>query len=387
MPTPFVAFLDARRDEMLDFLCRLVETESPSREKVRVDAVIQMLEDAYRDLGFTTRRLSQTEYGDHLVADAGSGERPRVLLVGHADTVYQVGTLAAMPLRRDGNLLLGPAVMDMKGGLTTMLFGIRALLSVRDQIRGSMRVVINSDEEPGSPTSRDRWPELARDADWAFVLEPAQPDGALVLRRKGVGIFHLRVHGRSAHAGAEPEKGASAIRALARKVLDLEALADPSLGTTVNTGVIGGGTHPYVVAEEAMAAIDIRVATLAERDRMLAAMGGVVDREDVRGTTASLTGQFHRPPLEPVPGIEPLLAVIEEEARSVGLPIQWAQTGGASDGNNISAAGVPTIDGMGPAGGRAHSPEEYMEIPSLYQKTALLVGLLDRLLGPGLLRR
>jgi glutamate carboxypeptidase len=219
------------------------------------------------------------------------------------------------------------------------------------------------------------------------VLEPAQPDGALVLRRKGVGIFHLRVRGRAAHAGAEPEKGASAIRALARKVLDIEALAAPAVGTTANVGVIRGGTHPYVVPEEAEAVIDFRVPTLAERDRVLAAMRAIVAREDVPNTTATLSGQFHRPPLEPVSGIDRLTAVIEAEAGLLDFPVRWAVTGGASDGNNIAAAAVPTVDGMGPTGGRAHSPEEYMEIPSLFQKTALLAGVLDRLVGPEALPR
>jgi glutamate carboxypeptidase len=267
--------------------------------------------------------------------------------------------------------------VDMKGGLTAMLFAIRCL--AERPLRGSIRVVINSDEEPGSPTSRDLWPDLARGATAAFVLEPAQPTGALVLRRKGVGIFHLRVRGRAAHAGAEPEKGASAIRALARKCLDIEALGAPAVGTTANVGVIRGGTHPYVVPEAAEAAIDVRVQTPAERERTLTALRAIAAREDVPGTTATLTGQFHRPPLEPVPGTDRLTRIIEESGRELDMPVEWAVTGGASDGNNIAAAGIPTIDGMGPAGGGAHSPDEYMEIPSLFQKTALLAHVLDRL--------
>ncbi len=375
------SYVEARQGEILDFLSSIVKMESPSREKSCVDAVIDVLESAYGDLGFTTWRLPQDEYGNHLVADFSGGEGPRVLLVGHADTVYPLGTLSKMPLKREGDRLLGPAVIDMKGGLTVMLYGIRALLDVRQSLTGSLRVVVNSDEEPGSPTSRDLWPELTREVNWAIVLEPAKPDGGMVLRRKGVGIFNLHVQGRSAHAGAEPEKGASAIRVLAKKILDLEALADLSLGTTVNAGVIQGGTHPYVVPEEAKAEIDIRVPTLAEQQRVLNAMRAVVEHEDLPGTRASLKGQFHRPPMEPAPGIEALQAIVEEEGHALGLPVQWVHTGGASDGNNISASGVPTIDGMGPAGGGAHSPDEYMEIFSIFQKTALLAAVLNRLVG------
>jgi glutamate carboxypeptidase len=387
MENPFAAYVDARQEEMFDFLSRLVRMESPSQEKQCVDAVIDLLETAYRNLGFKTERLPRDQYGNHLIANLLGGDGPRVLFVGHADTVFPLGTLTTMPLRREDNRLLGPGVEDMKGGLVVMLYAIRALLGLRGSLKGSLRVVVNSDEEPGSPTSRDLWPDLCKDVDWAFILEPARPDGGLVLRRKGVGIFHLTVKGRSAHAGAEPEKGASAIRVLAKKILDLEALADLKVGTTVNTGVIQGGTHPYVVPAEAKASIDIRVPTLAERERVLAGMKAIVERGDLPGTQASLEGKFHRPPMEPAPGIERLQRIVEEEARTVNLQIRWALTGGASDGNNISAAGVPTVDGMGPVGGSAHSPDEYMDIPSLYQKTVLLASVLDRLVGREVLRR
>lgn len=387
MENPFAAYVDARQEEMFDFLSRLVRMESPSQEKQCVDAVIDLLETAYRNLGFKTERLPRDQYGNHLIANLLGGDGPRVLFVGHADTVFPLGTLTTMPLRREDNRLLGPGVEDMKGGLVVMLYAIRALLGLRGSLKGSLRVVVNSDEEPGSPTSRDLWPDLCKDVDWAFILEPARPDGGLVLRRKGVGIFHLTVKGRSAHAGAEPEKGASAIRVLAKKILDLEALADLKVGTTVNTGVIQGGTHPYVVPAEAKASIDIRVPTLAERERVLAGMKAIVERGDLPGTQASLEGKFHRPPMEPAPGIERLQRIVEEEARTVNLQVRWALTGGASDGNNISAAGVPTVDGMGPVGGSAHSPDEYMDIPSLYQKTVLLASVLDRLVGREVLRR
>jgi len=387
MENPFAAYVDARQEEMFDFLSRLVRMESPSQEKQCVDAVIDLLETAYRNLGFKTERLPRDQYGNHLIANLLGGDGPRVLFVGHADTVFPLGTLTTMPLRREDNRLLGPGVEDMKGGLVVMLYAIRALLGLRGSLKGSLRVVVNSDEEPGSPTSRDLWPDLCKDVDWTFILEPARPDGGLVLRRKGVGIFHLTVKGRSAHAGAEPEKGASAIRVLAKKILDLEALADLKVGTTVNTGVIQGGTHPYVVPAEAKASIDIRVPTLAERERVLAGMKAIVERGDLPGTQASLEGKFHRPPMEPAPGIERLQRIVEEEARTVNLQIRWALTGGASDGNNISAAGVPTVDGMGPVGGSAHSPDEYMDIPSLYQKTVLLASVLDRLVGREVLRR
>jgi glutamate carboxypeptidase len=387
MHNPFVSYVEKKHEEILDFLCRLIQIESPSQEKRCVDAVVDVLENRYRTLGFATQRVPRDQFGNHLIAELTGNSGPKVLLVGHADTVFPLGTIKTMPLRREENRLFGPGVEDMKGGLTMMLFATESLLAIRKSIHGSIRIMVNTDEEPGSPTSRDLWPDLCKDVDWAFILEPAQPGGELVFRRKGVGIFHLTVKGRPAHAGAEPEKGASAIRVLAKKILDLEALADLNTGTTVNTGVIQGGTHPYVVPAEAKASIDIRVPTIAERERILLAMKAIVEREDLSGTWASLEGKFHRPPMEPAAGIEILQKIVEEEGRALDLSVKWSSTGGASDGNNISAEGVPTVDGMGPVGGSAHSPEEYMEIPSLFQKTALLGAVLDRLVGKEVLRR
>jgi glutamate carboxypeptidase len=372
----------AKQDEILAYLSRIVEMESPSHEKSHVDAVIDVLESSYRKIGFTTRRIEEDRFGNHLVADLNGEKGPRVLLVGHADTVYPLGTLRQMPLKREANRLLGPAVEDMKGGLTVMLFGIQMLLEYGGPLKGSIRVVINSDEEPGSPTSRVRWSELAKDVDYAMILEPAKSDGEMVYRRKGVGIFHVKVQGRAAHAGAEPEKGASAIRVLAKKILDIEALANQSLGTTVNTGVIEGGTAPYVVPDSARAEIDFRVPTFEERDRVLKSLGSIIERKDLNGTSATLEGTFHRPPMEPAPGFEAFQQIVDETGDDIGVPIYWTDiTGGASDGNNISALDIPTIDGMGPSGGGAHSPDEYMDIPSLYQKTALLSAVLNRIVG------
>ena len=374
--------VEARQDEILAYLGRIVEMESPSHERSKVNAVIDVLESSYRKIGFTTRRIEENQFGNHLVADLNGGKGPRVLLVGHADTVFPLGTLRQMPLKREGDRLRGPGVEDMKGGLTVMLFGIQTLLECGSPLEGSIRVVVNSDEEPGSPTSRVRWEELAKDVDYAMILEPAKPDGGMVFRRKGVGIFHVDVQGKAAHAGAEPEKGASAIRVLAKKILDIEALANPTVGTTINTGVIEGGTEPYVVPESARAEIDFRVPTLAERDRVLTSLTSIIEREDLQGTRSTLKGQFHRPPMEPAAGFEAFQKILKEAGEDLGIPVHWADiTGGASDGNNISALGIPTMDGMGPSGAGAHSSDEYMDVPSLFQKTALLSAVLYRMVG------
>jgi len=375
--TPLFEWVDAHRDEMLAFLKRVVDIESPSDDKTGVDAVGAVFQQAYRGLGCAVRLERQTQYGDHVVAETPAQRGPRVLLVGHMDTVYPVGTIGARPFTVRAGRATGPAVMDMKGGLVVMLFALRAL--VENGGLGNARIVLNSDEEPGSPTSRDGWPARAADVDWAFVLEPGKADGSLVSRRKGVGIFRLTVAGRAAHAGAEPEEGANAIVALAHLALAATAVARPDVGTTLNVGTVRGGTHPYVVPERAEAGIDIRVSTIAEAERAVGELNALVARSLVAGTTASLGGFFHRPPLEEVKGTDALKTLVTACGEDVGLRARYVASGGASDGNNIAAAGVPTLDGMGPAGGGAHSENEWMDVESFYQKTKLLALVLRRL--------
>ncbi len=381
-----MSFIDGHRAEMLAFLERLAAMESPSGDPALVGAVAGALETAFRDAGCRTRRIPVEGFAPHLVAETPGGkDGPRVLLVGHCDTVYPAGTLAGMPVVREGDRLLGPGVMDMKGGLLVALYAVKAMLAVRGASPGSVRVLINTDEEPGSPTSRGLLPELVEGVDYAFVFEPAPEDGSLIDRRKGVGVFRLVVKGRQAHAGAEPEKGANAIVALSKKVVSLAALTNLSIGTTLNAGVISGGTLPYVVPDHAEVTVDIRVPSEAERERITGLMHEISERQDVPGTSGSLTGSFHRPPMGPAPATERLKALVEEEGPSVDLGVRWTGCGSVSDANNIAGLGVPTIDGMGPVGGRAHSSEEWMDIPSFFQKTAFLAAILDRIVYRGAL--
>ena len=381
MSNDFKSIIDGQQDDILAYLEQLVKIESPSTNKDQVNLLIDTLERDYLELGLNTRRIHQDEFGSHLVAETPRTDGPTVLLVGHADTVFPLGTLAHMPFRREGDTLYGPGVMDMKGGLTTMLFGVKALLERQKSLKGNIRIVVNSDEEPGSPTSRPLWPELAQDADWAFVFEWEPERGALLANRKGVGVFHLEFNGISAHAGAEPEKGASAILAMVDKIQKLQALNNFDIGTTLNVGVVSGGELPYVIADKARASIDIRVCNNSEQQRMLRSLEEICGQDNLPGTSCTFTGEFHRPPLEPIESTKELIARVEEVARSLGQKISWISAGAVSDANNISAAGVPTIDGMGPYGGRAHSPDEFMSIPSLFYKATLLAGILKRLVG------
>jgi glutamate carboxypeptidase len=381
MTNNFESIANHQSQEILTYLEDLVNMESPSEEKDHVDRVIDTLEQDYLKLGFDTRRINQHKYGDHLVAESPKVDGPTVLLVGHADTVFPLGAIETMPFRRDGDILYGPGVMDMKGGLTAMLFGIKTLINKHKKLNGNIKIVINSDEEPGSPTSRALWPEVTQNTDWAFVFEWEPEQGALISSRKGVGVFHFLVKGISAHAGAEPEKGASAILALANKIQQLNALNNFKTGTTVNVGVIRGGLQPYIVADEATADVDIRVCSQVEQDKILCKLSDIIKNEDLPGITSSFSGEFHRPPFEPHVATKSLMQLVEDTGRGLGQRFTWTTAGAVSDANNIAATGVPTIDGMGPYGGRAHSPDEFMSIPSLLKKTALLTGVLERLVG------
>ena len=249
-------------------------------------------------------------------------------------------------------------------------------------MKGSLKIALNADEEPGSPESRRYLPSWLEGADWAFVCEPAAPGGTLVTRRKGVGIFRLSVKGKAAHAGSEPDKGVNAIEELIRKLIEIIRLADPKQGTTVNVGTIEGGQEPYIVPDSAKAAVDIRVANLEEQKRIEQGINKLVASSFVKGTSVSVQGGFHRPPMEPIAGTERLKQVVREAGATLGYNIDFtvAPRGGASDGNLIVTHGIPCIDGMGPVGSGAHSEEEFIELDSLYEKAKLLALVLDKLL-------
>jgi len=363
------AHVDARRDEMLALLQRLVEIESYSEDRAGVNAVGAVVAERLEALGLAVRRLPEMDYGDHLLAEADGPGAPRVLLVGHLDTVFPTGT--GWGFRVDGPRAYGPGVVDMKGGLVAALYALAALRAT-GPLPVAVRVLFNSDEEPGSPRSRHLLPDLARGVDYALDLELAEADGRIVVERKGVGIFTLTVRGRAAHAGQEPEQGVDANRELAYQVLAAADLADWAAGTTVNAGRIEGGTVPYAVSDWAQARLDVRVRDAAEQARLERALAALARANRVAGTTIEVAGGFHRPPMVELPGARRLRAAVEAAAAACGQRVRFGPSGAASDANNLVAAGVPTLDGMGGVGGRAHSHEEYLEIASLYDRAVLL---------------
>ncbi len=373
--------LDGWRDEQIEFLARLVNHDSGTDDPIDSNRVGAILAERLDLLGFTARRIPQERFGDHIVGEKSGTGPKRFLFVGHFDTVFPSGTVKHRPFRIDERgLAWGPGVYDMKGGLAAVLYALRAHKEAKTRAwaETSVAVVFNSDEERLSPTSHDLIQAEARRAHSVGILEPARPGGEYVMARKGAGTFHLEVTGKAAHAGLQPELGASAIWDLAQKVAALHALTDFDSGTTVNVGTVRGGERPNVVADHAIAEIDLRAWTQEEADRAIATMREICERVRVPGTTARFWGRVHFPPWPPGhPGTERLIEIMRAAGRELGVEVRAIKTGGGSDGNHTSGV-APTIDGLGPKGSRAHSAEEFIEVATLLERTKMIAVFLDR---------
>jgi glutamate carboxypeptidase len=355
----------------------LVRLESPSGDAVAINRCAAELERRLKELGGTVQCMPGGPAGDHLRAEFGSGPR-RVLLLGHIDTVWPAGTIIDRPFRAEGGRLYGPGVFDMKAGLALAMLAVKALNESPGGAPGRIALLVTADEETGSTSSRPIIEADAKASDAVLVLEPALPGGALKTSRKGCGEFVLRVSGLAAHAGIEPERGASAISELARQIPRIEALHDIAAGTTVNVGVVRGGSRPNVVAADAEAVIDVRVASAAEGDRVAEALRALAP-VDPR-TRLAVAGGVGRPPMERTPGVAALVGIAQEVAAELGRTLGEGSTGGGSDGNLTAALGVPTLDGLGAVGGGAHADDEHVTVSDLGWRAALLAGLLRRIL-------
>ena len=388
-------YCEAHLPDTLDAIASLVTLESPSTDKAAVDRCGIEVARRLRALGAEVELVAQRERGDHIRATLPANgpalserrestgpalsersESKGVMLLGHFDTVWPVGTLERMPLTRDGDRLHGPGTFDMKAGIALAMAAIAALDATKTP-RPPITMVWTTDEEIGSATSRDLVEREARDALAVLVLEPALPGGALKTARKGCGEFHLTVHGIAAHAGLDPGKGASAIHELAAQIATIERLQDLARGISVNVGIVSGGSRANVVAEEARAVIDARSPTRAGADTVEAAIRGLHPTRP--GTRLTVEGGFDRPPMERSQAIAGLFARASAVAAALGLELHEGSAGGGSDGNFTAALGVPTLDGLGAIGDGAHAAHEHVDIPSLAWRAALLAGILTSL--------
>lgn len=364
-------WLDKHRDQLLDDVLTLVRHETPSSDQELLARALAWLDRwVTASLGASSHR-SRTE--NALRFDyPGTGPAPVVLLC-HYDTVWPAGTLAGWPATVTGDRASGPGIFDMKTGLVQAVWAVRALAATGHD-RPPIRLVLTGDEEVGSPASRPVIEQACADAAAVLVFEGSGPGGALKTGRKGVGLFDVTVTGREAHAGLEPEMGASAVDELARVTLALHALADPATGTTVNVGLVQGGSAVNVVAGHARAHVDVRVASQAEADRVDDALARLTPH-DPRATLA-VAGGWNRPVMERTPAIGELVALAQAAAAQLGLDLPEVSVGGASDGNFAAALGIPVLDGIGAVGDGAHARHEHVSVAALTERAAIVAAVL-----------
>ena len=373
-----LAYFDQRRDEIVATIRELVEIESPSDNKAAVNRIAEAVAEKFFRLRGVLRIHAAKNFGDHLqVSFAGrSNERP-LLLLGHYDTVYPLGTLAEMPCRVEGDKLTGPGVLDMKSGIALMLQALAGLQQWHGALPRPVTVFLVSDEEVGSDSSRAITEALAKKSVAVLVLEPSYGlQGAMKTARKGVGEYLVKVTGKASHAGLDFEKGANAILELARQIEKISDFTDLKKGLTVNVGIVSGGSRTNVVPSEAVAQVDVRIARLKDAAGIDKKMRGL--RPVNRKCKIEISGGINRPPMERSGGVAALYAKATLIARELGWKLSEAAVGGGSDGNFTAALGIPTLDGLGGVGDGAHATHEHILISELPRRAALLAGLIER---------
>lgn len=376
-----LTFFNQRTDEMLDLIGRLVTQETPTDDKARCDVFADFLATRFRSAGADVEIVPCASRGNHLVARFGHEGFPagtkRALVLCHYDTVWPVGSLETHPFRieEDGKAY-GPGIFDMQSSLMLAEYALRAVQALNLTLTRPITVVINSDEEVGSRTSRDLIETEGKKSDFVLVMESPLPGGVLKTARKGGGSFRVEITGRAAHAGVEPEKGISAIRELAHQIEAIESLADWEKGTTVSVGVVGGGTKSNVIPARAWADIDLRAWSKEEVDRIVAGMQALTPT--LAGARVEVTGAPNRPPMERKYTAD-LFQRTREIGRTLGLELEEGATGGGSDGNWTAALGIPTLDGLGVPGHGAHADHEHIEVDQIAGRAALLTALLIEL--------
>ncbi len=362
--------------EMLQTLQHLVETESPSDNKAAVDKLGSYLVEQFERQGGRVTVHRNEDCGNHLQVEFSgrSGQKP-VMLLGHFDTVWPLGTLANMPFRVADGRAYGPGVLDMKTGIVMLMYALRVLNELEIRGRRPVTVFLDTDEEIGSASSRSLIENIARQCEAVLVLEPAQgTQGSLKTARKGVGAYTIQVHGQASHAGVDFEKGHSAILELSRQILEVAKFTDVARGITVNPGIVRGGTRSNVVAAEASVDVDIRIARVADAAELEQKFSAL--RPFDPDCRLEVKGGLNRPPMERTSGTVRLLEAAQAVAKTLGTDLGESATGGGSDGNFTSALGIPTLDGLGGVGEGAHAAHECIFLEQLPLRTALLAGLL-----------
>src|SRR5262245_27641958 len=370
----------ARQQSIESFIRVLVEIESPSGDEPGSRAVVDRLVESARELACvdSIERREVLEFGQHLVISSftKSQDEGQILLIGHTDTVHGRGSVEQRPCRREGNRIYGPGIFDMKANCALTIEVLRVLESLQLKPPRPVTIVLACDEEVGSQSGWPLMEQLARETDTrcAFVLEPPAPGGSVKTGRKGTGIYSIRVEGKAAHAGLDPEKGASAILELARQTHLLHSINRSGSGITINVGVVRGGTRSNVVAAEAEGEIDVRFSTEKEAeevDQLLKSLKPLDER-----TKVFVSGGINRPPLERTPAVAQLFETARSIAAMIGFELGEAQVGGASDGNFLAAMGIPVLDGLGISGDGAHAIDEHILTDDIAVRGTIIAGLI-----------
>lgn len=367
----------SKQNELILFLRELVECESPSDDPAAVNRLMELFADRMTGVANTKLLKAGSRFGKHLRCEfvlPGRKKTGQILAIGHGDTVWPMGTLRAMPFRQEKGRLWGPGVLDMKSGLAFFAFAMRALRELEIEVASKVVLLIVSDEEIGSESSRPVTEGEARKSSMALVLEPGTGlEGKLKTARKGVGDYSIDVKGKASHAGVDFEAGASAVVELARQIEKIAGFTDLSRGITVNPGVISGGTRTNVVAAEARVEVDIRIARLKDGVALEKKFRSL--RPFDRRCTVDVTGGLNRPPMERTPAIVKLFRKAQSLAREMNVDIEESSTGGGSDGNFVAGMGVPVLDGIGGVGEGAHAINESILIDRIADRTALMAKL------------
>jgi glutamate carboxypeptidase len=379
-PKGYLRHFEQIKDDIVETTQRLVEIESPSDVKQAVDRVATVIAGRFHAIGGKVAFHPAAKFGNHLQVDfSGPSENKPLLLLGHMDNVYPIGTLSKMPFRIADGRVWGPGVLDMKSGIALMLHAIEALRSWKgNRMPKPVRVLLVSDEEVGSESSREITEQLARQSSAVLVLEPAYgPKGAVKTARKGVGEYSIKITGSAAHSGLDFEKGQSAVIELAIQIIAISGMVDLKRGITLNVGTVRGGTRANVIPAEAVASVDVRVPRIKDAE--------IIDRKlrnlksFNRECTIEVTGGMNRPPMERTGSVAALFDVAFALAQQLGWTLEEASVGGGSDGNFTAALGIPTLDGLGAVGEGAHASHESILISELPRRAALLTRLIETL--------
>jgi glutamate carboxypeptidase len=379
--TDWLALANSHETELFDLIERLVLIETPTSDKAANDKISSIAAELLRSLGAEVAVHPQEDFGDHVTADWPSKSNTgqgHALVVGHLDTVWPFGTLERMGYYEEDGRMYGPGVLDMKAGIATTIVGLRTLQHEGLWPDRPIRVLFNTDEEVGSPSSRPLVEESARGAAYALIMEPGQAGaGALKTQRKGLGEFRITVEGKASHAGAFPERGASAIHQLSHTVLELQEMNDWPNGITINSGLISGGSARNTIPAYAEVTVDVRVRTTEQAEQIESQLRSLEPTID--GTKLTISGSFHRPPMERTPELARLAAKLINWSNEFGFELTEESTGGGSDANLTAAMGVPSADGLGSKGLNPHAEGENIQIGEQVNRLALFMKAINSL--------